>query len=254
MALAELISVIAQGVVLCDDKGVVVGANEAARSMLGEPKLYGRNAVDVLAAFESEHDGVATLGQVFGSKDSLVCAHTIRLSQVQGAFLGARHVTCAIVPAKVGNVRYALVLTDRTDQVVAQFQRLGVQQEDDFEDAEFLECATVRGGPDLELKDPSNATIVVENGPLLGRTFQVSRSMEIGRQRECEIQLPDTGVSRRHCKIVWSGGKHTIEDLGSTNGTRVNGQDVQHKVLRDGDVIQLGPRIRLRFAIAEVEE
>ena len=62
----------------------------------------------------------------------------------------------------------------------------------------------------------------------------------IGRGTESDLQLLDQGVSRRHAEVQWDGNFATVYDLGSTNGTSVNGHDVASQVLRHGDVIRLG--------------
>ena len=62
----------------------------------------------------------------------------------------------------------------------------------------------------------------------------------IGRGTEADIRLPDTGVSRKHVDVVLDGGTATVEDLGSTNGTLVNGRRVSRQALVDGDVIRIG--------------
>lgn len=62
----------------------------------------------------------------------------------------------------------------------------------------------------------------------------------IGRLSECQICLPDQNVSRQHAAFVSEGDGWAIEDLESTNGTRLNGEPVRHARLRDGDVIGVG--------------
>ncbi|HEX5223799.1 MAG TPA: DUF3662 and FHA domain-containing protein [Solirubrobacteraceae bacterium] len=63
----------------------------------------------------------------------------------------------------------------------------------------------------------------------------------IGRSRDCEIVLQDTGVSRRHAAVLPSDGGWTIEDLGSTNGVALNGSALHGSAqLSPGDVIELG--------------
>ncbi|MDO9108316.1 MAG: DUF3662 and FHA domain-containing protein [Coriobacteriia bacterium] len=68
----------------------------------------------------------------------------------------------------------------------------------------------------------------------------------IGRLAECEITLGDVNVSRRHAAFTREGDGWAIEDLGSTNGTRLNGDGVKHARLRDGDLIEVGAT-QLRF-------
>ncbi|HMD51789.1 MAG TPA: DUF3662 and FHA domain-containing protein [Solirubrobacteraceae bacterium] len=63
----------------------------------------------------------------------------------------------------------------------------------------------------------------------------------IGRSRDCEIVLEDTGVSRRHAEIRPGPGEWTIADLGSTNGVLVNGRQIRGtRPLRSGDRLRLG--------------
>lgn len=62
----------------------------------------------------------------------------------------------------------------------------------------------------------------------------------IGRLSECEVAVHDNGVSRRHAQVRTVDGVSTVTDLGSTNGTKVNGRDVQSAELHDGDTITVG--------------
>jgi hypothetical protein len=62
----------------------------------------------------------------------------------------------------------------------------------------------------------------------------------VGRLSDCQICLPDQNVSRQHAAFVAEGAGWAIEDLGSTNGTMLNGEPVRHARLRDGDVIGIG--------------
>ena len=61
----------------------------------------------------------------------------------------------------------------------------------------------------------------------------------LGRSRECDIRLPDANSSRRHAEIRHEDDAWWVVDLGSTNGTLVNGKRASGR-LRDGDVIMLG--------------
>ena len=68
----------------------------------------------------------------------------------------------------------------------------------------------------------------------------------IGRAAECEIRLADTSVSRRHAEVRPSGDGWSVRDLGSTNGTKVNGAVITDRKLKDGDTISCGDS-HLRF-------
>ena len=64
----------------------------------------------------------------------------------------------------------------------------------------------------------------------------------IGRGPDCDLRLAVPAVSRHHCLLRFRGGEATLTDLGSVNGTFVNGQRVRSQaVLHDGDEIRLGP-------------
>jgi len=63
----------------------------------------------------------------------------------------------------------------------------------------------------------------------------------LGRDRDCAVRIDSATLSRRHARIVVTSGEATVEDLGSKNGTHVNGQRVKQPVaLKDSDQIQLG--------------
>jgi FhaA, N-terminal domain/FHA domain len=66
------------------------------------------------------------------------------------------------------------------------------------------------------------------------------RRVVIGRSRDCDIQLADANVSRRHAELRQEGASYWIVDLGSTNGLEVNGKRVKRAKLRNGDTITMG--------------
>lgn len=73
-----------------------------------------------------------------------------------------------------------------------------------------------------------------------GEEFRITQSVtNIGRGVEADIQIDDTSVSRLHCAIVL-GSEVLIRDLGSTNGTVVDGNRASESVLRDGSIIKIG--------------
>jgi hypothetical protein len=74
-----------------------------------------------------------------------------------------------------------------------------------------------------------------------GRRVTVgSEALVIGRLPECEVVLPDSNVSRRHAELRRKGDGVFVTDLGSTNGTRVNGTPVREQLLANGDEVSVG--------------
>jgi sigma-B regulation protein RsbU (phosphoserine phosphatase) len=65
-------------------------------------------------------------------------------------------------------------------------------------------------------------------------------SLVVGRESRCSLVIEDPRVSKRHAEIVWSDPGWTLEDLGSKNGTTVNGAPAARVELRDGDAISFG--------------
>jgi pSer/pThr/pTyr-binding forkhead associated (FHA) protein len=89
-------------------------------------------------------------------------------------------------------------------------------------------------------------TIRVLDGADRGRVFQnLTPPITIGREEGNTIQLNDERVSRYHVKIQEDHNRLVITDLESTNGTKVNGEDVQLRILRYGDMIALGRSVLL---------
>ena len=84
--------------------------------------------------------------------------------------------------------------------------------------------------------EPIQATVTFDRKT---RVVMAPRAV-LGRSRECDIRLPDANSSRRHAEIRHEDDAWWIVDLGSTNGTLVNGKRASRERLRDGDVIMLG--------------
>lgn len=92
------------------------------------------------------------------------------------------------------------------------------------------------------------ASLVVLAGRQVGQTFPLDREETVlGRAPDCTVQLNGEGVSRRHARIVERGQGFHVEDLGSTNGTFVNGERVASRELADGDKLQIGESIVVKF-------
>ncbi len=70
----------------------------------------------------------------------------------------------------------------------------------------------------------------------------------IGRGSDADITIADTGTSRRHVEILWDGNRAQVNDLGSTNGTTLNGERVDKALLPPDSVVQIG-RTRIVFRV-----
>jgi len=92
----------------------------------------------------------------------------------------------------------------------------------------------------------SEITLRVLDGSDRGRVFeQLGAPITIGREEGNTIQLNDERVSRYHVKIQEDHTKLVLTDLESTNGTKVNGEDIQLRILRFGDMITVGRSVLL---------
>ncbi|MBN2493698.1 MAG: FHA domain-containing protein [Deltaproteobacteria bacterium] len=90
-------------------------------------------------------------------------------------------------------------------------------------------------------------SLKIISGAEEGRSFDFDRiEVTIGRTMDNDVVLADPGISRQHLSIRNKGGAYILRDLGSSNGTVLNGKRVQEEVLKPGDVIELGGA-RVRF-------
>lgn len=89
--------------------------------------------------------------------------------------------------------------------------------------------------------DTVSLLLVSENSD---RKVAVSQKrMIVGRGKACQMRIGDQAVSERHACLYFEKGKLYVEDLGSTNGTRVNREKIRKKILTDGDRIAFGNSI-----------
>ncbi len=90
---------------------------------------------------------------------------------------------------------------------------------------------------------------VMRSGPTPGATYSLEGDqLVIGRDSSSGVAINDAEVSRKHARLTFQGGKYVLEDLGSTNGTFVNGQRLGSAVvLKSGDVVSLGEQIVLMY-------
>jgi two-component system cell cycle response regulator len=111
-----------------------------------------------------------------------------------------------------------------------------------------LEVTVSRDMRDLtEVAAKQQALMIVLSEPCLGsRVLLAEAPVEIGRGARGGLLIDSDSVSRRHARVEWLGSAHRILDLGSTNGTFVNGSRVTQHELRDGDRVQIG-KVLLKY-------
>lgn len=112
----------------------------------------------------------------------------------------------------------------------------------------FDQAAALEGVPELA---PGTGMLVVIRGPNAGSRFLLDRdATTVGRHPDAHIFLDDVTVSRRHAEVHRRDGRIVVEDLGSLNGTYVNGERVEERPLTSGDEVQIG-RFKLLFVGAD---
>ena len=91
--------------------------------------------------------------------------------------------------------------------------------------------------------------LVMRRGPLLNQLIRLEREVvNLGRDLANDIVIRDTQVSRYHLRLTLRGGDYHLEDLGSSNGTRVNGAQIGlPTLLNDGDFIAIGDTVLLTY-------
>ena len=82
-----------------------------------------------------------------------------------------------------------------------------------------------------------------------GKRYPLTKSRTvIGRGSDADITIDDTGTSRRHVEILWDGKRGQVNDLGSTNGSKLNGQPLTKAPLPPDSIIEIG-RTRIIFRV-----
>jgi hypothetical protein len=120
--------------------------------------------------------------------------------------------------------------------------KVELYQDPDFKKSEYTLVAEVRQGKG----GLPQAALVLSDGS----RFAIGEDpVHIGRSPENELTLSESTVSRQHAEIVRDGDAWFVRDLGSSNGTKVNGAGVVEHMLTDGDEIKVGS-VMLRFEMS----
>ena len=92
-------------------------------------------------------------------------------------------------------------------------------------------------------------TLIMQEDRGIGQSWAIEKErVTIGRGEDCDIVLVERQVSRHHAEIRRAGSQYILEDMGSKNGTYVNGREVIGPYfLQDGDEIQIALCIKLSF-------
>jgi len=94
--------------------------------------------------------------------------------------------------------------------------------------------------PGEKLEERDRAYLIVIQGSNVGEMYKITKDeVVIGRGTEADLQFLDSGISRQHAGIRLEGKEMVVVDMGSRNGTFLNGERVDRKVLHDGDKIQV---------------
>jgi two-component system, cell cycle response regulator len=103
---------------------------------------------------------------------------------------------------------------------------------------------------------PNRALLTILVGLNAGQVFPLdTNELVLGRGRDANVSIDDVGISRKHARVVRTDERrHILEDLGSANGVFVNGRRVQRADLANGDRVQLGPTVVLRFSVIAADE
>jgi pSer/pThr/pTyr-binding forkhead associated (FHA) protein len=107
---------------------------------------------------------------------------------------------------------------------------------------------------EVAVSQPEGPVLVVSKGPQLGERFYIDRpTLSVGRDPECDIFLNDMTVSRAHARFDLDQSTLTVTDLGSLNGTYVNGTIVDKAQIAGGDIVQIGTFQMVYFDSSEAQ-
>jgi Protein of unknown function (DUF3662)/Inner membrane component of T3SS, cytoplasmic domain len=111
-------------------------------------------------------------------------------------------------------------------------------------EVEIFEGSTLKAGRftvEAEVREDADGGFLAELVLTDGRRVQIgTEPLVIGRLPECGVVLADSNVSRRHAQLRRAGESVVLTDLGSTNGTRVNGAPIRERILVSGDEVSVG--------------
>ncbi|MDQ7094764.1 DUF3662 domain-containing protein [Desulfosporosinus sp. PR] len=149
------------------------------------------------------------------------------------------------------NPREMIIEVDFDDSIDVDWGDDEEKENDSPNESNWRESTTIfREGVKTNLKlenslgRNSDYFLEIIEGPDLGQSFNLTgAAVFIGRHGQCDLVLHDPEVSRRHLKIASGENGWWLDDLGSTNGSLVNGQRITHQTVAPGDRIQIGQSV-----------
>jgi len=120
------------------------------------------------------------------------------------------------------------------------------EMDDSLPRGKFRCAASFVEGPDElppAVPGAGEATLALLDGDRVADTFRIRGAATIGRLPACDVVLNDPGASRQHARIEVRGDAYVLVDLGSTNGTLVNGEQAAERALDGGDRITIGTSV-----------
>jgi len=139
------------------------------------------------------------------------------------------------------------------DELIQQVQRHAAAQHYSFAGGISIRFAEHPGLSQGMIEiESTNVQGAVSWTPVLdigGKRYPIARSHTvIGRGSDADITVEDTGISRKHVEILWDGARAQVNDLGSTNGSQLNGNPVTRAPLPPDSIIDIG-RTRIVFRV-----
>jgi diguanylate cyclase (GGDEF)-like protein len=123
--------------------------------------------------------------------------------------------------------------------------------QDDWDDKTIVATSLAPAAP----LGGKRAQLVVLAGSNVGEMYNLLGTLVVGRGREADIRIQTDGISRQHARVKVGPDSVVLEDLGSTNGSFVNGERIESCELQDGDKIQFGSSTILKFTYQDdIEE
>ncbi len=124
------------------------------------------------------------------------------------------------------------------------------KKEEQGQDEDVSERTIVTGIHQFEEPEDQKAYIMFISGQMSGKLcYLENKETVIGRASDCDVTVNDTRISRHHLQITIKGNQASIEDLGSTNGTFVNGERVKKRALANGDQVHISSDTLFKFAL-----